>query len=140
MERTPEIELKVISYERFLFNDLFVKDKENVSKVHLEQLDLFDKGITNLILKNKELLSVEQIIESLKAMDMAPSLIYDDNLGKWAVSTYAIRSVFGEQMLDSIDDIEYQFNNFVRIENFSETVRGAIYKYLEEFEDASQNS
>ena len=91
-----------------------------------EEIDIIAKQIEEALRKYKELLDIDFIIESLTELGDAPSILYDDN-GHFAISSGCIQSVCME---DEPED--FTISHFVEKGMFRDTIREALYKYLDQ--------
>ena len=94
-----------------------------------KEIDLLADEIKDGLLRHRNELPVDFILESLTSLGDAPQVIYDDN-GNWAISSSGMSPVV---MSDSgkFEDTQ-SFTSFVEPEEWYDTIREALNHYLKE--------
>lgn len=94
-----------------------------------KEIDEIANEIVDYILKHKDEIEFEVIIESLTHLGGAPNLLYDDN-GHFAITDEGIQSVcYG----DEPEDVETSFT--VEKIHWKSTIREALNHYLESYNE-----
>ncbi len=94
-----------------------------------KEIDEIADEIIDYILKHKDDIEFEVIIETLTHIGSSPNLLYDDN-GNFAITSDGIQSIsFG----DEPTDIETSFH--VEKEHWFPTIRKALNHFLESYKE-----
>lgn len=88
------------------------------------QIDLLSNQILETIKQFFKELEVDFILEQLSNIGCCPNLLYDDN-GHWAISSEGYQNVV---IGDDPQDVNTHF--FVKAENWKNSPREALYKFL----------
>jgi hypothetical protein len=123
-------EINIIIKKRKEFYDLYQESyDENTYKYKMEEpkeIDSLGNEVRNIILKNKEMLPIDFIIESLTQLGEAPNILYDDN-GFFAVTADAFQDVSFQD-----DPIDMNMTLFISKDKWKKTMREALIHYLTE--------
>lgn len=131
MSKKEQISSWIEEREGFIkiYNDSWDDDKSEYIMEEPFQIDHLADKIKESILKHRDELAVDFIIESLTYLGDAPQVIYDDN-GHFAISGSGMSPV---PMTESgvFEDTE-SFTAFVEPEQWKDTIREALNHYLDE--------
>ena len=87
-------------------------------------IDELSKQIKNLIITGKDDLPVDFIIEQLTKLGESPCLLVNDDTGKYTIACD------GMQDIPNALDEDMEFTHWVKNDGWSNTIREALYKYL----------
>lgn len=105
------------------YEDSWDEESMKYSMEEPEEIDQLSEQIYNKLIKGKDILDIDFIIESLTHLGGAPNLLYDDN-GYFAMTADGYQTV----VTDSPADVETAF--MVPARKWKPTIREAVVYYL----------
>lgn len=121
-------DIKILLDKRKVFLDLYEKSyDENTFKYKIKEpkeIDGIRDEINNIIIKHKDILPVDFIIETLTHFGDSPNILYDDN-GNFAVSADGYQTVASDG-----EPIDMDMTVIVTKHQWKKTIREALIHYL----------
>jgi len=128
---SKNIEHLIVRRKNFLnkYESSFDETKGDYTIIEPKEIDEIADEIIDYILKHKDDIDLETIIESLTHIGSAPNILYDDN-GHFAITCDGIQTIsYGDEPVD----VETSF--YIEKEHWFSTIREALNHFLESYKE-----